>query len=198
LGADPKHGEKELRRTRSLGGWYYLPADKGWGVSHSSGERGAQFKSSVPYDLIMNIRKIKMYSSMAHEVAKNATCPRLSVGAVLINDDRVIAIGYNGAPRGIPHCKDVGCTMVDNHCRAAVHAEQNAVANAAYGGSATKGSVMFVTHSPCDACLKIMINAGVERVIYSKYYKNEVAENLVEKANGIITVECPRIIASEG
>lgn len=98
--------------------------------------------------------------------------------------DRVLGLGYNGAPRGTPHCALVGCLLEKDsedreHCYRAVHAEANALVNAAYTGSATKGAAMISTYSPCVSCLKLLINAGITEVYYEKDYSDVRSANLL-------------------
>lgn len=105
------------------------------------------------------------YLIMAEVLSKLTTC-RTGVGAVLVDENGyVIATGYNGAPSGMPHCTDVGCLMVDNHCQRAVHAEINAVGQAAQRGASTRGSTMYIFNHkyqyPCRECCKAMAAAGV-------------------------------------
>lgn len=133
---------------------------------------------------MISLKKIKFYSKLAKQVAKEATCPRASVGAVLVHDDRVISLGYNGSVRNTRHCKDSGCWLQPKDdrqtCMRAVHAEANALINAAYGGAATKGSVLFCTHKPCVQCLKLLINAGIEEVFYLQEYSDKLVDELLE------------------
>lgn len=104
----------------------------------------------------------------AHAFSSRSTCSRLHVGAVLARDSRVIATGYNGAPAGMPHCRH---QTAGEPCISAVHAEANAVAFAARHGIATDGATLYVTHSPCLECAKLLVNAGVARVIYATRYR---------------------------
>jgi len=105
-------------------------------------------------------------------VASRSTCPRLYVGAVLVRDRMIISTGYNGSPRKTDQCDEVGCLIVNGHCVRAVHAEENAVLQAAYNGISTKGTTLYVKYFPCEHCVKILINAGVERIVYKEIYKN--------------------------
>jgi len=130
----------------------------------------------------MTNNKIRFYMDLAEHVARQATCPRASVGAVIVRDDRVLSMGYNGSPRKIPHCRDAGCWIQERDgtksCVRAVHAEANAVANAAYMGMATRGGVVFATHYPCVQCLKLIINAGIEEIYYARDYDDKRARSL--------------------
>ena len=123
------------------------------------------------------------FIEIARVVSKRATCPSLSVGAVLVRDKTLISTGYNGSPRGLPHCSDVGCRVYKDHCVRAVHAEMNAVAQAAYNGVQTRDSTLYITHFPCQNCLKLLVNAGVRRIVYDKAYEHKDASH--EEANAI-------------
>jgi dCMP deaminase len=111
------------------------------------------------------------YLTIAYTVAKRATCPRASVGAVLVKDNHIIATGFNGAVRGLPHCTEVGCLMLDGHCARAVHAECNAIIQAALHGVSTAGATAYITHYPCLNCAKMLVNAGITRVVYGEVYR---------------------------
>lgn len=122
-------------------------------------------------------------------VATRATCPRRSVGALIVRDKRILATGYNGAPRGLPHCPPggpendwpIGC-MRAGHCIRSLHAEQNALLQAAMIGVPCEGASMYVTCQPCNACAKMMINAGIERVIYEGDYPDEFSKEIFRDA----------------
>lgn len=105
-------------------------------------------------------------------VSTRATCPRLHNGAILVRNRMIISTGYNGAPRKTDQCDEVGCRLINEHCSRTVHAETNAVIQAAYHGISTKGSTCYTRYFPCEHCAKVLINAGVEKVIYSEVYKN--------------------------
>lgn len=111
------------------------------------------------------------FMAMAHHAALRATCPRANVGVVLVKDKRIISTGYNGSPAGLPHCTEVGCLMIDGHCQRAIHAEQNAIIQAALHGISTAGAVCYCTHYPCSTCAKLLINAGISRVVYHHHYR---------------------------
>ncbi len=120
---------------------------------------------------------------IARTVATRATCPRARVGAVLTRERRILTTGYNGAPRGVPHCLDVGCTMVDGHCLRATHAEANAIVQGALHGVSLAGATAYCTHQPCASCSKLLISAGVTRIVYCDAYPDPVAEMLLNEAN---------------
>lgn len=116
-------------------------------------------------------------------VAKRSTCIRRQVGAVIVKDKQILATGYNGAPRGLTHCLDNGCLRRtldipsgQRHelCRG-LHAEQNAVIQAAQHGVSIKGAAVYTTHQPCFICAKMIINAGLCRVVYAGGYPDELA-----------------------
>lgn len=126
---------------------------------------------------------------IAHLVKTRATCPRRFVGAVLVLDRRIISTGYNGSPQGLPHCPELGPThdwpvgcMRAGHCIRSLHAEQNALLQAAKIGVSTQGSTMYVTCQPCNNCAKMIINAGIERVIYEGDYPDEFSKELFRDA----------------
>ena len=129
------------------------------------------------------------FMQIAQLVKTRATCPRLSVGAVLVRDRRILATGYNGAPRGMEHCPvegplhdwPQGC-MRAGHCIRSLHAEQNALLQAAYIGVSCANSAMYVTNQPCNACAKMIVNAGVERVIYEGDYPDEFAQHIFRES----------------
>ncbi len=122
------------------------------------------------------------FMRIAKEVATRATCPRRSVGAVIVLDRRILTTGYNGAPHGLAHCTEVGCKMVDGHCQRALHAEQNAILQAALNGVSTRGATVYVTCQPCNVCAKMIINAGIVRVVFEGDYPDPFAMELFEEA----------------
>ena len=103
----------------------------------------------------------------ARNAATMATCPRLSVGCVLVRDKHILASGHNGAPRRMPHCTEVGCLMDGGHCIRSLHAEQNAINRVGIGA---QGATCYVTHHPCPLCANMLINAGIVRVVYLNEY----------------------------
>lgn len=123
------------------------------------------------------------FMQIAKVVATRATCPRRSVGAVIVLDKRILTTGYNGAPHGLPHCSEIGCHLVDGHCLRALHAEQNAILQGALNGVTTKGSTVYVTCQPCNHCAKMIINAGIRRVVFEGDYPDDFALELFGQAN---------------
>jgi dCMP deaminase len=124
----------------------------------------------------------RYFMEIAHMVATRATCNRGSdlkyapgckgVGAVIARDKVILSTGYNGSPRGLKHCDDIGHEMSDGHCIRTVHSEANAVAQAAKNGVRIDGATLFTTASPCYDCFKLLINAGIVRIVYSQYYES--------------------------
>lgn len=119
---------------------------------------------------------------IARTVATRATCPRASVGAVLVREHRILTTGYNGSPRGVAHCSEVGCTLVNDHCVRATHAEANAVVQGALHGVNLDGSTAYCTHQPCVNCSKLLISAGVRKIVYDTAYPDAVAQELLSEA----------------
>lgn len=114
------------------------------------------------------------FLAIAKQAATRATCDRLHVGCVLVRDKCILATGYNGSVIGRPHCDDVGHEIIDGHCIRTVHAEANAVAQAARNGVSIEGATAYVTHKPCDKCWKLLQNAGVISIIYAEEYPPKV------------------------
>jgi len=133
---------------------------------------------------------------IARTVATRATCPRASVGCVLARDHRILTTGYNGAPRGVPHCLDVGCLIVHEHCQRAVHAEANAVVQGALHGVSLAGATAYCTHQPCINCSKLFISAGVERIVYETPYPDPIASALLAEAGvSVVLAVAPAQVA---
>jgi dCMP deaminase len=124
------------------------------------------------------------------QVAKRSTCDRARVGAVIVKDKRILTTGYNGSPAGLPHCDDVGHLMVGGHCVRTLHAEQNAIIQAALHGVSVAGGTIYVTHQPCLTCAKMIINAGLRRVVYAGVYPDENAVAFLREA-GVQLVAYP-------
>jgi dCMP deaminase len=112
------------------------------------------------------------YMAQSHLLALRSTCTRLTVGATIVRDKRIIAGGYNGSIAGGDHCIDSGCYVIDNHCVRTIHAEMNALLQCAKFGVPTDEAEMYVTHFPCLQCSKMIIQAGIRTVYYAEDYKN--------------------------
>lgn len=120
--------------------------------------------------------------SIAQVVATRSTCHRKYVGAVIVRNRTILSTGYNGSIRGMPHCTDVGHMMEAGHCVATIHAEANAIIQAARNGVMIEGATLYVTASPCWSCFKQSANAGIVRICYGAFYRDDrifaVAETL--------------------
>lgn len=128
--------------------------------------------------------------AIAHLVATRSTCIRRSVGAVLVREKRILATGYNGAPTGVAHCTEETCLrnvknipsgQMHELCRG-LHAEQNVIIQAALYGVSTKGATLYCTHKPCILCVKMLINAGIVRIVYENPYPDPLSEELLKEA----------------
>lgn len=112
------------------------------------------------------------FMAIAHEVSTRATCDRKHVGAVIVRDKIILATGYNGSLRGLAHCDDVGHLMEDGHCVRTMHAEANAIVQAARNGVRLDQAEIYVTASPCFACFKLCANAGIARIVFGEFYRD--------------------------
>ncbi|HET9155986.1 MAG TPA: cytidine/deoxycytidylate deaminase family protein [Myxococcaceae bacterium] len=122
------------------------------------------------------------FMDIATQVATRATCDRKHVGAVVVRDRTILSTGYNGSIRGMPHCDEVGHMMENGHCVATVHAEANAILQAAKNGVRIDGATLYTTASPCWPCFKLIANSGCVRIVYGEFYRDprifEVAAQL--------------------
>lgn len=124
------------------------------------------------------------FMKIAFAVSERSTCDRAFVGSLLVLDKRILTTGFNGSPAGQPHCDEVGHLMIDEHCVRTIHAETNAIIQAALHGVSTRGSTCYVTHFPCLSCTKALINAGITRLVYHTAYRtDENALNFLKMAN---------------
>ena len=112
------------------------------------------------------------FMGIARQVASRATCDRKHVGALLVRDRTILSTGYNGSIRGLPHCDEVGHMMENGHCVATVHAEANAIIQAAKNGVRIDGATMYTSASPCWSCFKLIANAGCVRIVYGEFYRD--------------------------
>jgi len=106
-------------------------------------------------------------------VATRSTCNRKSVGAVLVRDKTILSTGYNGAARGLPHCDEIGHMIEDGHCIRVIHAEMNSILQAAKNGIVVDKATCYVNVSPCWNCFKSLVNAGITRIVYKEFYKDD-------------------------
>jgi len=134
--------------------------------------------------------------AIAKLASSRSTCLRRQVGAVIVKDKKILATGYNGAPQGLPHCLDIGCLREklgipsgERHelCRA-THAEQNAIVQAAMFGASIKDSIIYSTTHPCILCTKLIINAGIKKIIIEDSYPDEMSEEMLRQAKVEILV----------
>ncbi len=122
------------------------------------------------------------FLKLAMLASERATCPRMHCGCVLVKNKNVIATGYNGSIPGDEHCEEVGCLVVDNHCVRTVHAEMNALVQAAKYGHAVEGATAYVTNMPCTTCAKAFIAAGVKRIVVFSDFHDTLALDFCKKA----------------
>lgn len=115
----------------------------------------------------------RYFMNIAREVASRSTCDRKYVGAVIVRDKTILSTGYNGSIRGLPHCDRVGHEMENGHCVRTIHAEANAIVQAARNGVNIDGSEIYVSASPCYDCFKMIANSGIKKIYYGEFYRDE-------------------------
>ena len=113
------------------------------------------------------------FMNIAKQAATRSTCDRKSVGALIVKNNQILATGYNGSLKGSKHCDEIGHLMEGSHCVRTVHAEANAIVQAAYHGISINGSTLYSTASPCFNCFKLMVNSGIKRIIFGEFYRDE-------------------------
>jgi dCMP deaminase len=113
------------------------------------------------------------FMNIARQVATRSTCDRKHVGAVIVRAKTILSTGYNGSIRGMPHCDDVGHDIDSGHCIATIHAEANAILQAAKNGVMIEGAEMYTTASPCWSCFKLIANAGITTIYYGEFYRDK-------------------------
>jgi len=132
------------------------------------------------------------FLKLAMLASERATCPRMHCGCILVKNKEVVATGYNGSIPGDEHCEDSGCLVVDNHCVRTVHAEMNALVQAAKHGHAIEGATAYITNMPCTTCSKALISAGIKRVVIFSDYHDTLATEFFGKANvEIVKIDMP-------
>lgn len=131
------------------------------------------------------------FMKIAEIVSTRSTCLRRHVGAVIVKDNHILATGYNGAPKGFKHCEEVGCIREEKKiprgekhelCRG-LHAEQNAIIQAAVFGVSIKNGTIYTTHFPCSVCSKMIVNAEIKEIVYKEYYPDELSQKILEESN---------------
>ena len=131
------------------------------------------------------------FMKIAKIVATRSTCLRRQVGAVIVKDNHILSTGYNGAPKGFRHCEEVGCIREklgipkgQRHelCRG-LHAEQNAIIQAAVFGVSIKGATIYTTHFPCSVCMKMLVNAEIKEIVYLNDYPDDLAKEILKESN---------------
>ena len=130
------------------------------------------------------------FMDIARLVSTRSTCTRRYVGAVIVKDKRVLATGYNGAPAGLAHCEEIGCLREQQAvpsgqrhelCRG-LHAEQNAIIQAAFHGISIQDSTLYCTTLPCSICLKMLLNAGIQKIVYNEGYADELTKSFLQES----------------
>ena len=130
------------------------------------------------------------FMNIAKEVATRSTCDRKHVGALIVRDKTILSTGYNGSIRGMPHCDDAGHMMEDGHCVATIHAETNAILQAAKNGVMIDSAEIFITASSCWPCFKMLANAGIKKIFYGEFYRDERIFDVAKKL-GIELINIP-------
>ena len=129
------------------------------------------------------------FMTITRQVAERSTCLRAKVGAVIVRDRNIVATGYNGAPAGLPHCTDVGCLVyssrtpsgeIEENCFRTIHAEINAIAQAAKNGACIRDADIYITHTPCIHCMKVLLNTGIRAIYYERDYKLHTLEDMLK------------------
>ena len=128
--------------------------------------------------------------TITRQVAERSTCTRAKVGAVIVRDRSILATGYNGSPAGMPHCTEVGCLIyesktptgdIEQNCFRTIHAEINAIAQAAKNGASIRDASIYITHTPCIHCLKVLVNTGIRAIFYEKPYKIDTVQDIIRQ-----------------
>ena len=128
--------------------------------------------------------------NIAQEVATRSTCSRKHVGSVIVRDKTILSTGYNGSLRGLPHCDEAGHEMENDHCVRTVHAEANAIVQSAANGVRIEGAEIYVTASPCYNCFKMIANAGIRKIYYGEFYRDErIREHAEELGIDLVHLE---------
>jgi|TARA_Y100000310_G_scaffold91835_1_gene89323 dCMP deaminase len=121
------------------------------------------------------------FMNIAKQVASRSTCERKHIGSVIVRDKTILSTGYNGSIRGMPHCDEAGHMMENGHCVATIHAEANAILQAAKNGVMISNSEIYITASPCWTCFKMLANAGIKKIYYGEFYRDERIFDVAKK-----------------
>jgi dCMP deaminase len=127
------------------------------------------------------------FMNIAKQVATRSTCGRKHVGAVIVRDKTILSTGYNGSIRGMPHCDEAGHMMENDHCVATIHAESNAVLQAAKNGVMIDRAEVYITASPCWPCFKMLANAGIKKIFYGEFYRDERIFDVAKRIGIVLT-----------
>jgi dCMP deaminase len=136
------------------------------------------------------------FMTITRQVAERSTCNRAKVGAVIVRDRNIVATGYNGSPAGLPHCTEAGCLVyssrtpsgeMEENCFRTIHAEINAIAQAAKNGASIRDADIYITHTPCIHCFKVLLNTGIRRIYYEREYKLHTLEEMLKHTD--VTLE---------
>lgn len=151
------------------GTWFgYMRLMSGVLLTEKDERRGSVESSSVP-----RASWDEYFMGIARQVSTRSTCDRKHVGALIVKRRMILATGYNGSIAGLDHCDDVGHLIENGHCVRTVHAEANAIVQAARSGTSLEGAEIYVTASPCFGCFKLIANAGIRRVVFGEFYRDQ-------------------------
>lgn len=129
------------------------------------------------------------FMALADQVAQRSTCPKRKVGAILVRDHTLLSTGYNGSIRGLPHCTEVGCDMEQGHCVATIHAEANALLQAALNGVNIQGAELYTTSRPCWQCFKLLANVHIRTI----YYRDDYPDQRVDRYAALCHISLIRV-----
>ncbi|MGB1811042.1 MAG: deoxycytidylate deaminase [Candidatus Kariarchaeum pelagius] len=123
------------------------------------------------------------FGEITKQVALRSTCVRKKVGAIIVKDKNIISTGYNGSIRGLEHCETVGCLMIEGHCTRTIHAEANAIIQAAKHGLMIDRAEIYISASPCFNCFKLIANSGITKIYFMEFYRDERIIKIAKKLN---------------
>lgn len=135
--------------------------------------------------MLLRVSWDEYFINIASVVASRSTCDRAQVGTVLVRENRLLTTGFNGSVSGLEHCDDIGHLMVEGHCIRTVHSEANAIIQAVLHGVSTAGATAYITHTPCMQCAKMLINAGIARIVYLKGYRTDENAIAIIRQSGV-------------